>query len=382
MEQQTTEKNDEIELINSRSNYTSEIYKIKVKNLPKYFGVNELKKRLKKLGIQPKKIKPHRDGIVYINLSNEEERQKAIEKINTVSWKGKTLKAVSANPKSDPWLDSQKDRDDGENNEEEDNLSPAEKVAKAVTPFFNTPYDDQLQTKQENVKKFLNKLSSKCDTRFDVDNVIQPIEKSPCTEGNLLFFPLAYLYLYYIVLLFLSLGYRNKNEFTIGPDKSIGFRLGRYKHGNVTIGPTTLCKNVHDLTKNAVQTMEKYLKDISTLEAFNQLSNKGNWKLLTVRIVTSNEQMVILTMHPQNLSAEQINEEKEKIKTFLNDNSDSANITSAYLQITSAETMANSMEGNCCNVYGKEVLHEELLTSKFVISPGAFFQVKLSISIF
>lgn len=196
MDEQNKETNDEIELINSRSNYTSEIYKIKVKNLPKYFGVNELKKRLKKMGIQPKKIKPHKDGIVYINLSNEEERQKAIEKINTVSWKGKTLKAVVANPKSDPWLDSRKD--DGDNNEEEDNLTPEEKVAKAVTPFFETPYEEQLQTKQENVKKFLNKLSSKCDIRFDVDKVLGPIEKSPCTEGNLLFLSIAHLFFYYV----------------------------------------------------------------------------------------------------------------------------------------------------------------------------------------
>lgn len=177
-------------------------------------------------------------------------------------------------------------------------------------------------------------------------------------------------------LFFYLSGYRNKNEFTIGPNKSIGFRLGRYKHGNVTIGPTTLCKNVHELTKKAVETIQTYLKNISTLGAFNQLSNKGNWKLLTVRIVQSNEQMVILTMHPQNLNEDQINEEKDKIKTFLSENANSAQISSAYLQITSAETMANSMEGNCWFIYGKQVLHEELLSSKFVISPGAFFQVK------
>ena len=42
-----------------RTGFTSEIFKIEINNLPKFFGVGEAKKLLvKKLGLNPHKIKP------------------------------------------------------------------------------------------------------------------------------------------------------------------------------------------------------------------------------------------------------------------------------------------------------------------------------------
>lgn len=81
-----------------RQDFTSEIFKVEIKNVPK-FGFGELKKFLKKkLNLNPVKIKaiPNKrieGNHAFICFRSEEERTEAMTKLDGYVWKGKTLKA-------------------------------------------------------------------------------------------------------------------------------------------------------------------------------------------------------------------------------------------------------------------------------------------------
>lgn len=100
-----------------REEFTSEKYKIEIRNLPKYYGMNvcckifdfftdryvfyfryfqELRKLLfNKLELAPNKVKTPkaRSPWAYVCFRNEEDKTKAIDVITGFKWKGKTLSA-------------------------------------------------------------------------------------------------------------------------------------------------------------------------------------------------------------------------------------------------------------------------------------------------
>lgn len=67
-----------------REGFTSEIFKIELNNLPKFFSVGQVKKLFKNLGLQVHKFKPvgHNARYMFVNFACEEDRRKAVDKLN------------------------------------------------------------------------------------------------------------------------------------------------------------------------------------------------------------------------------------------------------------------------------------------------------------
>ncbi len=75
--------------------FTSEIYKVEIKNLPKNFGFGALKKFIASLDLKVVKVKSPGQGstFAFVTFTCEEERQKALKVLNEATLKGKKLYA-------------------------------------------------------------------------------------------------------------------------------------------------------------------------------------------------------------------------------------------------------------------------------------------------
>lgn len=150
--------------------FTSEIYKVEIRNLPKFIGFNDLKKFLAKHGVDPHKIKLFgKQTFAFVTFKNEEERDKAMKLVHGMQWKGQVLSVRHAKPKVDPILRKRKQeegdvsggqppskRAEGEQGEEEP-LSV--QIANVVTPLWNVPYEEQLRRKEQEVVGVLQRLA-------------------------------------------------------------------------------------------------------------------------------------------------------------------------------------------------------------------------------
>lgn len=147
--------------------FTSEIYKVEIRNLPRFIGFNDLKKFLAKHGLNPHKIKLFgRQTFAFVTFKNEEERDNAMKMVHGMQWKGQVLSVKLAKPKADPILRKRKENegesappckrtDDGD--EDEEPLSV--QIANVVTPLWSVSYDEQLKRKEQEVVVVLQKLA-------------------------------------------------------------------------------------------------------------------------------------------------------------------------------------------------------------------------------
>ena len=150
--------------------FTSEIYKVEIRNLPKFIGFNDLKKFLAKHNLNPHKIKLFgRQTFAFVTFKNEEERDKAMKMVHGMQWKGQVLSVRLAKPKADPILRKRR-QEEGEGagggqppskrtegDEEEEPLSV--KINNVVTPLWNVPYEEQLRRKEQEVVAVLQRLA-------------------------------------------------------------------------------------------------------------------------------------------------------------------------------------------------------------------------------
>lgn len=149
--------------------FTSEIYKVEIRNLPKFCGFNDLKKFLAKHSLNPHKIKLFgRQTFAFVTFKNEEERDKAMKMVHGMQWKGQVLSVRLAKPKADPILRKRKQEEGegaagqppskrGEGDEEEEPLSV--QINNVVTPLWKVPYEEQLRRKEQEVVGVLQRLA-------------------------------------------------------------------------------------------------------------------------------------------------------------------------------------------------------------------------------
>lgn len=148
--------------------FTSEIYKVEIRNLPKFTGFNDLKKFLAKHSLNPHKIKLFgKQTFAFVTFKNEEERDKAMKMVHGMQWKGQVLSVRLAKPKADPILRKRR-QEEGEGaggqppskrteGDEEEPLSV--QIANVVTPLWNVPYEEQLRRKEQEVVGVLQRLA-------------------------------------------------------------------------------------------------------------------------------------------------------------------------------------------------------------------------------
>ncbi|KAF6768750.1 hypothetical protein AHF37_08440 [Paragonimus kellicotti] len=87
-----------------RDTFTSEAFKIQVKNVHRYTGFKQLKKLLDTLNVKYRKVKLLKD-VTFITLSSVEDRDAAVTILNGHVWRGQTLEAKIAAGRADPLLE-------------------------------------------------------------------------------------------------------------------------------------------------------------------------------------------------------------------------------------------------------------------------------------
>jgi tRNA (uracil-5-)-methyltransferase len=171
-------------------------------------------------------------------------------------------------------------------------------------------------------------------------------------------------------------GYRNKCEFTVGPDSagkpSCGFRVGSYVDGSVSVDSPRDCPNVSPIAKESCQLFVDFIQS-SPLPPYDKFRHTGCWRQLTVRNTTyTNELMWMVQVARKDVSTEGWAKEQERLISFLSKLS--VPVTSLAIQTYEGLSQPQSSDG-IENIVGTPYINEMLLGKKFRISPDAFFQV-------
>ncbi|XP_055346675.1 tRNA (uracil-5-)-methyltransferase homolog A-like [Paramacrobiotus metropolitanus] len=360
-------------------------FRVMVQKLPKYFGFKQLKTWFTKIGLDPIKIKPTQGrgrrgtaSACFLNFRSEEERDAAIRVIATSTFNGTVLSAKVADMAPDPYAErgdrnrNQK-RGDRLNNERESNEStrdPEAEILDIVTNLHKLSYEDQLVTKQNHARELLRKVDKKFQFKsqgsipwlkerkgnFCPLDVIRP---SPITEK-----------------------YRNKCEFSIGyspsNEKTIGFKLGKYKEGVIVVIPPYGCRHINDTMKKIVQSFTTFI-NTSAYPPFDERTRTNYWHQLTVRTNSAGLSLVCIHFHPQKLDQESVAAEKDRLSYYCSTLDKSSAPTFVYWvsddKQGGGQRRAESMNEEL--IYGDKASEfgETLLGCKFKISPDAFFQV-------
>ncbi|XP_072949423.1 tRNA (uracil-5-)-methyltransferase homolog A [Epargyreus clarus] len=372
-------KNTEEYAYLDRGGFSSEKFKIEVRGLPKFYGIAELKKLMnQKLGLNMSKIKRPCNGSkwLFACFQNEEDRNRAITALNGYSWKGKTLHAEAAKPAPDPLVRKRKQEEkEGENKKkvkEDDGRSQEQKIKDATTPYWNIDYEEQLQLKEKEIRRLLMNFDNELwkiykQKRGDIEAnrklynglsfELKPIQRSPVTEG-----------------------YRNKCECTVGIDEetgkpTVGFRLGSYATGTVAVAPVHSQIHISDETKKAVLIFQDFVRK-SEMAPFSPADYSGYWRYLTVRHSKfSGDIMLIISMHPQTLTEDELNTlKKQLIQHFSSDESVACGIKSVYFELLT-QRRSGEDGSRAVHLMGSTHIIDSILGLQFRISPEAFFQV-------
>ncbi|GAB1607961.1 tRNA (uracil-5-)-methyltransferase homolog A-like [Argonauta hians] len=258
-----------------------------------------------------------------------------------------------------------------------DVTTPGEKVKRALLPFCDVPYEEQLQRKSSEVRKALVKFTWEVHRTFPkwrnwlkkqmkVHNgvlcAIDPIRPSPVLNA-----------------------YRNKSEFTVASsscasmevrdasERIVGFRVGSYRDGSSVVGEPSACDNLPDSMKVIAKVFQQYVRE-SQYDAYNDQTHDGHWRQLIVRTSCNNDIMIIPVFYAQYMSDEEVDSEKAALaEYFSNGDGVQCGVTSLYFRCL------NNRLGSCRqhavneHLWGKKYITESLLELDYHIYPDTFF---------
>ncbi|XP_031570471.1 tRNA (uracil-5-)-methyltransferase homolog A-like [Actinia tenebrosa] len=371
--------------------FTSEIFKIEIGNLPRKYGFKQFKKLItSRLSIKPVKIKAiPRATHAFVTFRNEAERMKALTSLRGTRWKGKRLVTKLAKALPDPVAAQRAEgmarkrfiEEAAQSNEdakrtkvaktEEEKKSIMERLNQSVTPLWDQPYPVQIQIKAKSMVDVLKKLTKQLKNVMEfkgswVEQESQSrgglcCELLPCIESPVVD------------------GYRNKCEFTIaeGPDgdKTVGFRVGSYRDGYSGVVEPSECIHISEIAKKVAALFQGYIRR-SSLAVYDLCFHTGHWQTLTVRSTQYGESMVVVQFNPQSMTKEAVDKEVNSIKEFFTEGEGKdCNLTSLYAQVNHTRAVGGNAEAPLTLLFGEPCIYEMLCDVKFRISPNAFFQV-------
>ncbi|KAH8261240.1 hypothetical protein KR044_005754 [Drosophila immigrans] len=369
--------NNEFEYL-ERNEFTSEIFKIEVKNLG-YFGIGvsndykcipnslltnlqlqEFKKLLKTtLKFDITKIKsPTRKEFAFVCFRSQEDQQRALETLNGYKWKGKVLKAMAAKASADPLHKRRGEELSGESKPKR------QRTAKEATcPLAELPYEQQLEQKTTEMAALLKKYTQELRRlnaaakphldKFEFKGVLA----SPAVDG-----------------------YRNKNEFTIGKNAEgeivVGFRLGSYSDGSVEVADVQQLPHLPAQAKWAALSFQQLVRQ-SKFQPFNPVGNLGHFRQLMVRTSTATgELMLVAGIYSSNLSESEQLELQQELKNFYDqpEQNEKHKCSSLYYQDVKHRE-AGQMINPVTHLSGSTHITDTIQGLQFRISPLAFFQI-------
>ncbi|CAB4398415.1 unnamed protein product [Rhizophagus irregularis] len=350
-------------------------YRLRIKNVPKFASSKMMKELLAKNGCEQVKIqKAPKWDYCFATLKTEEQQYYVLNKLKGIKFKNRELSIQVDNV-------TEKDRQalfDRRKNEKQQNIeqsgiqkSPEEMLADQVTPLHIYEYQAQLEIKQRGIIKSLETFRDKMDELYNKSQYHSswlqeefdfklPLDLKPMIHSPVL------------------KGYRNKCEFTAGlnlkGEKTVGFLLGAYKDGHNSVLEPDNSIHVSGIAKKIAKAMQNYIRQ-SLYDVYDRKTKQGNWRQITVRSQNCGNIMIIIQIHPQGLSKEQIDQEKsalaEYFKMFAKE--ENFDLTSLLVQIYSGVSNGMSEDPLDC-IFGTPFIHEEMMNCRFRISPRAFFQ--------
>ncbi|XP_064459841.1 tRNA (uracil-5-)-methyltransferase homolog A-like [Ornithodoros turicata] len=372
-DQDHVQNTDDPYFYTKRNEFTSEIFKIEISNLPRIFGHGQLRKLLQKLKVNAHKVKVlgQTKPYAFVSFRCEEDRNKAMDILEGFIFKGKALSVKKANPMADPLVRKRKLGEESLHPDRGAEKSVWERVKEAIAPWSDIPYDEQLLRKEEGVKKIIIKYAR----QLEKNNVAlkswaaeqrKKYGTTVCALGSVMASPDVE-------------GYRNKNEFSIGPHlqssrPTVGFRISSYRQGSTSVVEPDQLNNVPLVAKNVTKSFQEYVRG-SDKKVFDPETHEGYWRQLTVRTTRKNHVMAIVVIHPQQLTEEEIALEKENLKIlFTQGPGKECGVTSLYLQRFDKKN-SDGEQANFEHIFGTHDIEEVLSGLTFQISPDAFFQV-------
>ncbi|CAH8481675.1 unnamed protein product [Dicrocoelium dendriticum] len=209
-----------------RDNFTTEAFKIQLRNVRRYTGFKQLKKMLDGLGVKYRKIKLLQD-VTFITFSCAEDRDKAISTLHEYKWRGQLLDARVAIGRADPLLqkrlpafsetkETESKRIRTSSNDMTGNAEdPADRLRDIVTPLWRLRYDpDQLAEKRTRILSSLSSMRSsvlECNPKLGCRLTSSDVDRD--VAGGLCICPLLE-----TISSPVTVEYRNKSELTVGCD--------------------------------------------------------------------------------------------------------------------------------------------------------------------
>jgi len=292
-----------------------------------------------------------------INFETEAEKEEAKAKLAVHEIKGQVLVVENQKKRSREGFQA--------NNAKKAKTATPETANEAVAPLFGTPYEKQLENKNNEVKQVNRQLVLRI-RKDDRDNQAPSerekddlpflgIKESPVRDR-----------------------YRNKAEFTYGTDKDgkpcIGFLLGRFEDGVTTVADPTDCVTV-SAHMVAIRNVAQEHLSASKLAVYAKQTHTGFWRLLQVRAFTSGEAMVIVQINPTGMTKDQLDAEKKSlISVFTAARKQGLLLASLQWQAYDGVSNAAPIDTPVEVLFGESSIHETLCGLKFRVSPNAFFQ--------
>jgi tRNA (uracil-5-)-methyltransferase len=156
-------------------------------------------------------------------------------------------------------------------------------VRDAVCPLWSTPYPLQLVRKRDTVARALTQLAHAVRRASRGGAAAQPawLRGAAAAHGG------KACALEGIVASPVLHGYRNKVEFTLGPDASgaptVGFNIGLFSEGFAAVAAPAPCANVSPAAKAVAAWVQAHLRERSALPVWDKRDQTGFWRLLVVR---------------------------------------------------------------------------------------------------
>ncbi|KAE9541791.1 hypothetical protein AGLY_003782 [Aphis glycines] len=373
-----------------RDDFTSEKYKIEIRNLPKHYGIAEFKKLINtKLELNCSKVKtPNRNGKwLYMCFRSEEDKNTALSTLNGYNWKNTKLDASNAKAVPDPLVKKRNEQFDDCPEVKKiklDNAGAEQQMISSVTPFFNISYKEQLTKKTSSIKNVLMDYSRRLKRIKCGQAIVDWLKKQQNTNNGL---PCELLEIQ-------SLkndpekcvGYRNKCEFTIGMDVEnkepiVGFRVGAYNQGKTCVAPIDNILNVPQRMKDVVKCFQDLVR-ASKVPVFDPENYTGHWRQLTVRLsLKTGQLMLICVVHTENMEDSALTSLKQLILSYFTEGAGTdCKVDSLYFQKAKKRAAGEGNSFPLELLHGQGYIIEEVKGLKLRISPESFFQINTAAS--
>lgn len=393
-------------------------------NVPMNWSQQKLKSFLDENGVSYTSAQKRKSmKVCFLGFRSQEELTKSAEILDGMSVSNKRLKLADVLPRA--WEQKavgvtesalagcKEEENNGEDHamaedggsgdeNEKKTLEPYRNVTQVVTPLAHLPYEEQLAKKKEEIIQVLKRLARNirkgCPAGMLLPDWLAAAkdrEGLPCKFEGILPSPVVD-------------GYRNKCEFAIGlgPDgkqRVVGFQLGSFREGINAIAEPGDCQNVSKVALRFVSAFQTFIR-ASRLPVWNKTDNTGFWRMLTIREGREPgsadeigkeiaEVMLVVQVCPTGVPEERASAEYTMMEKVLIEaaSSHSPPLPLTALLVQEHVGVSNSAPADCplkalpltCMddaesprlVEPAAHIHDYIGTSKFRISPTAFFQV-------